>query len=236
MSICELSGVSKHYGSGVSLVKALDQIDLTFDSGEFTVIGGPSGSGKTTLLNLVGCLDCPTSGQVVLEGREVGGLGSRELSAVRAKRIGFIFQSFNLIPVLTARENVELALQLGRDVGADRRQRAEKALVAVGLESMVNRRPNQLSGGQQQRVAIARALVKSPALVIADEPTANLDSKTGTDVLGIMQRMNRDLGVTFLFSTHDPMVIEHARRVVHLRDGCVVEDEIRDSNPVGKDG
>lgn len=226
MALCELSQVIKEYGSGAGRVRALDGVDVTIEAGEFTAFSGPSGSGKTTLLNLVGCLDTATSGAVSLEGNEVGSLSSGELAALRAARIGFIFQSFNLIPVLTAVENVELALQLaGRS--QNKRKLSLEMLEAVGLEGLSHRRPNELSGGQQQRVAVARALVKSPALVIADEPTANLDSKTGARVLDVMGDMNKKLGVTFLFSTHDKMVMEHARRVIRLRDGRIVSDDVK---------
>jgi len=228
MAICELRGISKHYGSGATLVKALDGVDLAFEAGEFTVISGPSGSGKTTLLNLVGCLDAPTAGSVLLEGRDVSRIAGRAQAKLRANRIGFIFQSFNLIPVLTALENVEMALHLAGTKG-NKRQLAKDMLAAVGLGEMMKRRPTQLSGGQQQRVAIARALVKSPALVIADEPTANLDTATGAAILEIMRDMNEQMGATFLFSTHDPRVMDQARRVVNLRDGRLVDDDVREA-------
>ncbi len=231
MTICELRNVSKEYGTGPTRVRALRDISLTIERREFTVFSGPSGSGKTTLLNLVGCLDQPTRGTVLLEDQDVGALSGRELSRLRANRIGFIFQSFNLIPVLTAVENVELALQLAGDTTSDRRERAAEVLDQVGIGDLLDRRPNQLSGGQQQRVAVARALVKQPALVIADEPTANLDSTNGEAVIAIMQEMNERLGLTFLFSTHDPMVIGHARRVVDLHDGEVATDERRGGVP-----
>ncbi len=227
MSICELINVTKAYGEGATAVRALAEVSLTIQAGEFTVFSGPSGSGKTTLLNIVSLLDEPTSGKVTLEGQDVSALSGNALSAVRARRIGFIFQSFNLIPVLSALENVELALQLSGDT-ADMHARAAQILADVGLGEHLHRRPNQLSGGQQQRVAIARALVKRPALVIADEPTANLDSKNGAAVLDIMRQMNAERGVTFLFSTHDPMVIERARRIVSLHDGRVAGDERRE--------
>jgi len=223
MKICEVEGVRKIYGSGAAEVRALDDVSLAFAPGEFTVISGPSGSGKTTLLNMIGCLDTPTSGRVVLEGKDVSTLGERALAHVRAKRIGFIFQSFNLVPVLSALENVETALHLARFPG-NRRKTAAEMLEAVGLRDQMKRRPAHLSGGQQQRIAVARALVKHPGLVIADEPTANLDSKTGTQILDVMRQMNESLGVTFLFSTHDPRVMERARRIVSLHDGQIAED------------
>ena len=225
MALVVIDGAVKSYGQGASEVQALRGVSLTIEPGEFTVISGPSGSGKSTLLNLIGCLDTPTRGRVLLEGQDLSQLAGPALAQVRARRIGFIFQSFNLIPVLTACENVELALQLAGDVGADRRARAETALANVGLGDYLHRRPNQLSGGQQQRVAVARALVKQPALIIADEPTANLDSKIGTQILELMREMNASRGVTFLFSTHDPKVMERAKRIVTLTDGQITADE-----------
>lgn len=225
MSICELHEAARHYGEGPTLVRALDGVTLTFEPGEFTVISGPSGSGKTTLLNLVGLLDRPTQGTVQVAGQQTSGLSDRDLTQIRSKHIGFIFQSFNLIPVLSAVENVEMALHLARVTDGSPRERATAALAAVGLGDLVHRRPTQLSGGQQQRVAIARALVKNPSLVIADEPTANLDSVSGAKVLDLMRKLNEEDDVTFLFSTHDPMVIERARRVVQIHDGRVSSDE-----------
>jgi putative ABC transport system ATP-binding protein len=226
MPLCEIRDVTKTYGSGPMRVDALRGISLTIEPGEFTVFCGPSGSGKTTLLNQIGCLDAPSEGELLIEGRSTRALSSRELSRLRAEKIGFVFQSFNLIPVLTARENVELALELaGQEVGGH--ALAERMLAQVGLEGLGHRRPNELSGGQQQRVAIARALVKRPLILIADEPTANLDSANGEQVLETMRRLNQELGTTFLFSSHDPRVIAQARRVVTLRDGRLVSDEPR---------
>ncbi len=222
MPICELRGVTKTYGTGPAQVHAVRDVNLTLDSGEFTAFVGPSGSGKTTLLNLVGCLDQPSSGEVLIEGNSTSHLGDGALAHLRARRIGFIFQSFNLIPVLTALENVELAMQLAGD--SQGRERARQMLTEVGLASHLDRRPDQLSGGQQQRVAIARALARRPALVIADEPTANLDSANGSQVLDLMRDLNRKEGTTFLFSTHDPMVVARARRVIVLHDGAVTDD------------
>ena len=226
MAICEVHNVKKSYGTGPAKVDALRGVSLSIQPGEFTVFGGPSGSGKTTLLNHIGCLDAPSEGELILEGHDTRKLSSRALSRLRAEKIGFIFQSFNLIPVLTAQENVELSLELAGGAG-DRRAAAREALSQVGLAGLEHRKPNQLSGGQQQRVAIARALVKKPVLVIADEPTANLDSQNGEQVIATMERLNRELGITFLFSSHDPMVVHHARRVVTLRDGAVVSDRVR---------
>lgn len=228
MAICELKSASRHYGQGPTLVKAANAISLVIEKGEFTVLSGPSGSGKTTALNLIGLLDRPTSGTVSILGKDTSGLSDRALTTLRAKSIGFIFQSFNLVPVLTALENVELSMSLAGIMPKEGvRTAAKNMLESVGLGELLHRRPGQLSGGQQQRVAIARALVKKPALVIADEPTANLDSASGENVLAIMRQLNEELGVTFLFSTHDPMVIERARRVVHIKDGEVFSDDHR---------
>lgn len=219
MALCELESVGKTYPLGETEVHALRDVDLEIEAGEFLALAGPSGSGKTTLLNLVGCLDTPTQGKITLAGQDLEALGSRKLARLRAEKIGFVFQSFNLIPVLTAAENVEMALRLaGREPD---RARCERALADVGLGDLFDRRPAQLSGGQQQRVAIARALVKEPEIVIADEPTANLDSGTGVAVLDLMRDLNAQQSVTFLFSTHDPLVIERATRVVRLRDGRI---------------
>ena len=223
-TLCELRAVRKVYPMGDVEVVALNGIDLVVSTGEFTVFAGPSGSGKSTLLNLVGCLDRPSAGQVLLQGHDVATLSDDALGSERAKRIGFIFQSFNLIPVLSAFENVELALRLAGH-GDGRKEKVEKALADVGLKDHMRRRPSQLSGGQQQRVAIARALVKAPALVIADEPTANLDSHNGAAILDLMREMNERDQITFIFSTHDPMVMQRARRVVRLVDGSVASDE-----------
>ncbi len=221
--LVQVQDATKTYRLGEQDVVALAGVSVDVRPGEFTVFAGPSGSGKSTLLNLVGCPDRPTSGTVRLEGHDVEALDDEALGAIRARRVGFVFQSFNLVPVLTALENVELALRLaGVTVGTF--ARAEEALVDVGLGDFLSRRPAQLSGGQQQRVAIARALVKAPALVVADEPTANLDSRNGAAILDLMRRMNEEQQVTFLFSTHDPQVMERARRIVRLVDGRVVSD------------
>lgn len=222
--LCELRDVRKVYPMGDLEVVALRGVTVGVDAGEFTVFAGPSGSGKSTILNLIGCLDRPTSGTVLLEGKDVGQMGDGELGRERAARIGFIFQSFNLIPVLTAAENVDLAMRLA-GIEKDRKENVEQALKDVGLQDYMNRRPSQLSGGQQQRVAIARALVKRPALIIADEPTANLDSQNAAGILELMREMNQRDGATFLFSTHDPMVMAQARRVVRIHDGAIAGDE-----------
>ena len=235
MSISELRDATKTYGSGAAAVNALEKVSLAFEPGEFTAISGPSGSGKTTLLNLVGLLDVPTSGSVRIIDQAAAGLGSRALARLRAQNIGFVFQSFNLVPVLTATENVEMALHLAGTAG-NRRKLAEETLAAVGLGGMLKRKPAELSGGQQQRVAVARALVKKPAVVIADEPTANLDSTTGGQILDLMRQMNDERGATFIFSTHDPRVMARARRVIVLRDGRVAGDEVREPAPAGRGG
>jgi putative ABC transport system ATP-binding protein len=224
MGICDLANVSKDYGTGPARVQALRDITLSIEPREFTVFAGPSGSGKTTLLNMVGCLDIPTAGTVTIDGTDVGKLSHRALAALRATHIGFIFQSFNLIPVLSAQENVELALQFTGFKG-DKSAVSAKILADVGLGDLLHRRPDQLSGGQQQRVAVARALVKKPSIIIADEPTANLDTASGGNVLDIMRDMNEKLGITFLFSTHDPRVMERAKRIITLQDGLVISDE-----------
>ncbi|MBW2278925.1 MAG: ABC transporter ATP-binding protein, partial [Deltaproteobacteria bacterium] len=188
---------------------------------------GPSGSGKTTTLNLIGALDAPTSGIVKLEGRDLGALSRSALSKLRRDRIGFVFQAYNLVPVLTAFENAEIVLALQGVDAARRKERVMKLLAEVGLEGMEHRRPDQLSGGQQQRVAIARAIAANPAVVLADEPTANVDSETAEKLLAIMERLNQERGVTFIFSTHDPRVMERARRIVHMVDGNVENDETK---------
>ena len=227
MGIVETKDLKKDYSTNGLTVHALAGISLQFDAGEFTAIAGPSGSGKSTLLHLIGCLDVPTGGEIRIEGVDVGTLSRKELALLRRHRIGFIFQAYNLIPVLTALENVSLPLTL---LGVPRKEaieRSKEALAAVGLGDLWNRRPKEMSGGQQQRVAIARALVKRPALVLADEPTANLDSRTGSEILELMRELNQSQGTTFLFSTHDRMVMEYARRLIYLRDGRVEKEELR---------
>jgi len=220
-AIVLVEGVTKVYQQGRVEVRALRGLDLQVRSGELTALYGPSGSGKTTLLNLIGALDHPTSGRVLIEGRELGLLGRRELSHLRRDRIGFVFQAYNLIPVLTAYENAETVMAL-QGVDADvRRRRIGELFAEMGLEGMEDRRPDELSGGQQQRVAIARAIAADPAVVLADEPTANVDSETADRLLGIMEKLNHDRGVTFIFSTHDPRVMERARRLVRIVDGRV---------------
>jgi putative ABC transport system ATP-binding protein len=225
-SLVETKGVHKVYAAG-SKVAALNGVSLRVERGEFSALAGPSGSGKSTLLNLIGTLDQPTKGTVSYEGRVVSGLDRDSLSDFRLHALGFVFQSYNLIPVLTAEENVEYPLVLQGIVPAERRRLAQESLKLVGLEHFGNRRPDLLSGGQQQRVAVARAIVHRPSLVLADEPTATLDSKTGAQLLDLMQDLNANHGVTFLFSSHDHAVLERARRVVQLQDGELKSDEAR---------
>jgi putative ABC transport system ATP-binding protein len=223
--IVELRDVHKEYRQGKLEVQAVNGIDLTIQAGEFTAICGPSGSGKTTLLNLIGCLDTPTKGSVRVGGQDVSRLSDSALADLRLRRIGFVFQAYNLVPVLTAFENVELVLALQGVPSAQRRKRVLAILEEVGLLELRDRRPMDMSGGQQQRVAVARAVVADPQLVLADEPTANLDSHTGAALLQMMADLNREHQVTFLFSTHDPMVMDYSRRIVRIVDGKVASDE-----------
>jgi len=224
-TILKLQAVRKSYTKAQRSVEALRGIDLIIEKGEFLAIVGPSGSGKTTLLNIVGCLDLPTSGSVLYDGRELGRMTEAELSIYRKENISFIFQSYNLIPVLTVQENVELPMVIERRFShSEMRRRACEIIEAVGLGQMADRFPRELSGGQEQRVAIARALVKNPIVVLADEPTANLDSRTAEEIMSLMETMNRERHTTFIFSTHDAMVQRHARRVIVLHDGLVSED------------
>ena len=220
--------VTKEYSDNGVPVMALRGIDLTIERGEFTALVGPSGSGKTTFLNVISGLDTLTGGQVWLAGRQLTELSGKELSDFRRDNIGFIFQAYNLIPVLTVEENIEYIMLLQGVDKAERHGRVEKILDEVGLTGITHRLPPQLSGGQQQRVAVARAIVARPSLVLADEPTANLDSKTAAELIDMMRRLNRDSGITFVFSTHDPMIMKKARRLVVLKDGKIDHDEIRD--------
>ena len=227
--LIQVKGLSKTYEKkGALPVKALDEVDLTVQAGEFTAIAGPSGSGKTTLLNCIGTLDVPTSGEVYFGGKPTAAMNRNQRATFRLQNMGFIFQAYNLIPVLTAEENAEFILLLQGVSAAERKERVQNDLEALGIErAMLKRRPNELSGGQQQRIAIARALVARPKLILADEPTANLDSTTGARLLDTMRIMNKQTGITFLFSTHDPMVMERARRLITLRDGKILEDRTK---------
>jgi putative ABC transport system ATP-binding protein len=225
MTVVKAEKVVKDYGLNGQAVHALRGVDLEFQGGEFSAIAGPSGSGKSTFLHLAGCLDTLTGGTMTVGGSDTGRMSRKQLAILRRQSIGFIFQAYNLIPVLSVEENISFPLTL---LGLDKREirkRVETVLAQVGLEGMDKRRPKEMSGGQQQRVAIARALAKQPALILADEPTANLDSKTGREILETMLKLNRDMGTTFIFSTHDQMVMEFARRIVYIRDGQVDRDE-----------
>jgi putative ABC transport system ATP-binding protein len=227
-NLLELKTVTKDYLLGKTKVSALRGVDLEVSPGEFTVVMGPSGSGKTTLLNIIGCLDRASSGSYRLEGEEVGDRDFDALAEVRNRKIGFIFQSFNLIPVLNVAENIEFPCVVRKDKEdkAALRKRVVALAEAVGLGPYLHHKPDELSGGQRQRVAIARALITEPRLVLADEPTANLDSVTSEQILDLMLTLNREKGVTFLFSTHDPRVVSHARRTLHIQDGKMVQGEM----------
>lgn len=229
MAIVEVTDLTKTYQDKNSVpVTAVKNVSLTIADGEFTAIAGPSGSGKTTLLNLIGGLDEPTSGRVVVAGQELAKLDRNELAEFRLHNLGFIFQAYNLIPVLSAEENVEFIMLLQGVSAEMRHERVKSELGQLGIGSeLLHRRPNELSGGQQQRLAVARATVARPKLILADEPTANLDSKTGAVLLDKMKAMNEQKGITFLFSTHDPRVMERARRLIYLRDGEIESDEVR---------
>ena len=226
-AIIELKDVTRVYRQGTIQVKALRGLDLVVERGEFTAICGPSGSGKTTALNLIGALDKATSGTVKVDGRELSGLDQSERSALRRDRIGFVFQAYNLLPVLTAFENAATVLGLQGVSKKEQRERVMGLLKEVGMEGMEKRRPHELSGGQQQRVAIVRAIAAEPAVVLADEPTANVDSETAEKLLDVMEHLNKEHGITFVFSTHDPRVMNRARRLVHLVDGKVEKVETR---------
>lgn len=225
MDIIDIKGLKKNYALGSTTVHALRGVDLTIAKGDFMSIIGPSGSGKTTLLNVIGCIDNATEGSVKVSGREITKLNDRDITSMRLHHIGFIFQTFNLIPVLDTLENVEFPLLLMRKLSKqDIRKRAEKLIEEVGLREYIKHRPAELSGGQRQRVAIARALVTNPDIVLADEPTANLDSVTGEQILNLMKEMNRIENTTFIFSTHDANVLKYARSVVKIRDGLIVKE------------
>jgi len=227
MNIVECIDIKKIYEQGQVEVQALRGISLSIKKGGFVAVAGPSGSGKTTVLNIIGGLDSADSGRVMVDGNVLDEMNRSQLANLRLHNIGFVFQAYNLIPVLSALENVEYVMLLQGVPVADRRQRAKTILDDVGLEDKYDRRPAELSGGQQQRVAVARAIVSNPSIVLADEPTANLDSKTGQDLLELMQEMNEKKKVTFIFSTHDHMVMDYARRLVKIRDGRVVDDQIK---------
>ncbi|MCX6082591.1 MAG: ABC transporter ATP-binding protein [Chloroflexi bacterium] len=224
MEVAKIDNVTRKFKIGKVETQALRGVNLSIESGEFTALVGPSGSGKTTLLQLIGCLDQPSTGKIFINGKDVSNLNRNQRADMRRGTIGFVFQFFALIPTLSAYENVELPLLLAGQSAANRHDRVTKLLEAVGLSDRANNRPDQLSGGQQQRVAIARALATEPSLILADEPTANLDTANGEQVMEIMTRLNQETGVTFVFATHDPRVIKYAKRVVTLRDGLIVAE------------
>ena len=225
MSIIEIKNLTKIYDGTSVEVKAVDHIDINFEKGEFTAVVGPSGSGKTTFLNMLGGLDAPTEGKVVIDGVDIWKLGSKKRIDFRLHNIGFVFQAYNLLPVLTAEENVELIMELQGRPKTERQERAHSLLSAVGLGDRFKSRPAKLSGGQQQRVAVARALASRPKFILADEPTANLDSKSTENLLDIMEKLNEEENITFIFSTHDARVMKKARRIVTLEDGKIIRDE-----------
>ena len=227
MSTVECNGVSKTYYQGRIEIHALKNINLTIAKGEFVAVAGPSGSGKTTLLNLVGGLDLVDAGSIVVDGHNIDRMSQSQLANLRLHKVGFVFQAYNLIPVLSAAENVEFVMLLQGIPAGDRRQRAQAILNDVGLAGKYDRRPAELSGGQQQRVAVARSIVSNPSIVLADEPTANLDSNTGNGLLEMMKQMNQEKKVTFIFSTHDKMVMDYARRLILIRDGSIEDDQIK---------
>lgn len=227
MNIVECIDVKKTYQQGKVDVQALKGVSLTVKQGGFVALAGPSGSGKTTMLNMIGGLDTADSGRIVVNGNAFEDMNQSQLADLRLYNVGFVFQSYNLIPVLSALENVEYVMLLQGVPPGERRDRAKKILDEVGLEGMHDRRPAELSGGQQQRVAVARAIVSNPSIVLADEPTANLDSSTGQGLLEIMKQMNQKKKVTFIFSTHDDMVMAYARRIVYLRDGRIFNDQVK---------
>jgi putative ABC transport system ATP-binding protein len=233
MEVTKTENVTRTFKIGKVETRALRGVSLAIENGEFTALVGPSGSGKTTLLQLIGCLDQPTSGHVYVNGKDVSRLNRNQRADVRRGSIGFIFQFFALIPTLTAYENIEMPLFLIGQGAAERRKRVADLLESVGLADRAHHRPDQLSGGEQQRVAIARALAPKPSLILADEPTANLDTPNGRQVMETMTRLNQETGVTFVFATHDPRVIKYARRVITLRDGLVIENA--DLGPVDQE-
>ena len=230
VKIVEVKCVTKDFGEDGIITRALRGVDLDLMAGEFTSMAGPSGSGKTTLLNIIGGLDRPTSGTVSIEGKEIHQLSAGQLSRLRRDRIGFIFQSYNLIPVLTALENAEYVLMIQNMEKEERRERVLRVLKEVGLEGLEHRFPRELSGGQQQRVAIARAIAPEPALILADEPTANVDSETASSLMDLLRRLNEEKGMTFLFSTHDQAVMKRAGRLIRLQDGRIIEDNLQTGN------
>lgn len=232
MSIIEAKDVVKNYPLGKVLVEAVRGVSFTINEGDFISISGPSGSGKSTILNMIGLIDTPTSGEVYIEGQAISGLNDNRLTSLRHEKIGFIFQSFNLVPVLNVYENIEFPLLLGKEriPKKEKKEWINFLVEEVGLTQWKNHKSNELSGGQRQRVAIARALVAKPAIVMADEPTANLDSETGQQILELMQKINRDLKTTFIFSTHDSRIVELTNHIIRLKDGLIIEDYHKNGN------
>ncbi len=226
LEIIRTENLGKTYQDNEIPVQALSDINITIENGAFLVIAGPSGSGKTTLLNLIGALDSPTRGTVFLENEDLAQYNRNQLGELRLNKIGFVFQAYNLIPVLTALENIEFTMMLSGVSQSEREQRAMTVMKDLGIDMLAHKRPNEMSGGQQQRVAVARAIVNRPTLVLADEPTANLDSATGDDLLDLMEQMNRERNITFVFSSHDQQVIDRAQRLLLLKDGEIVEDKM----------
>jgi len=229
MTVVKAENVVKDYGLNDQTVHALRGVNLEFQGGEFTVIAGPSGSGKSTFLHLIGCLDTLTGGNIIVGGSNTANMTRNQLALLRRHSIGFIFQAYNLIPVLSVEENISFPLTLMGIDSKEIKERTAQVLHDVGLEGMAKRRPKEMSGGQQQRVAIARALVKKPAIILADEPTANLDSTIGREILELMLKLNKAEGTTFIFSTHDQMVMDYARRLVRIRDGQIESDEVKEN-------
>ncbi|MFQ6015381.1 MAG: ABC transporter ATP-binding protein [Anaerolineae bacterium] len=227
MPIVETRNLTKIYKMGSSLVHALRGVDLTIEAGEFLSIMGRSGSGKSTLLNMIGCLDRPTEGTVVIDGVEVTKLPKRKLPLIRRQKVGFVFQQFNLLPTLTALENVMLPLRYAGISGRQQKKKAQEALERVGLGDRLSHRPTELSGGEQQRVAIARAIVNQPAIILADEPTGEVDTHTAAAIIELMHQFNQTLGQTFIIVTHDPLVAERTERIIHLQDGAIEREERR---------
>lgn len=223
--VLKIENLDKVYSNNGVSVQALQNVNLSIEEGEYLVIAGPSGSGKTTLLNLLGSLDKPTNGKIMLAGEELAKKNKNELSEIRLRKMGFIFQAYNLIPVLTALENVEFPMMLAGISPKDRRAKALNVMAELGIAQLADKRPNQMSGGQQQRVAAARAIANNPIIVLADEPTANLDSKSGDTLLDLMENMNKKMNITFIFSSHDKQVIDRAKRLLTLKDGNIISDE-----------
>ncbi|MEA2061574.1 MAG: ABC transporter ATP-binding protein [Thermodesulfobacteriota bacterium] len=230
MAIVEAENIKKRYSQGRIRVEALRGVSVSISDGEFMALAGPSGSGKTTLLNIIGGIDNPDSGRIIVDQNNYADMKQSDMADLRLHKIGFVFQAYNLIPVLSALENVEYIMLLQGVGSRERKEKARAVLDEVGLKGKYDRRPSELSGGQQQRVAVARAIVSNPAIVLADEPTANLDSETGQSLLDMMRTLNREKNITFIFSTHDPMVMDYAKRIVRIKDGLIDDEIVKDQN------